>query len=436
MESRNWNAVRVGRAAIAALSLMAPAAHAQDQSVTLWSHAVHQQVVEGARGGAEVNLGSAFTEANGIKLEWVTIAFDQMQDKILRELNISSSEADIVFILNTWANRSVLNRLQPFDELMTEYPLEAMDELSPGMLGAFTDSEGLKGIPIRHNPQLMHYNKAIFAAQGIEGEPDTIEGVVEAIRKATHKREDGATVYGFAFEGNQLEDLAVWVRAYGGEIISNDLTVGANTPETIAAISALRDLYAEGAMPPNLSILTPADLQNLMSQGLIAMGIFGDNYYDRFNDPDQSQVAGDTWFMPVPTSENNDAADYASSAGFWAMTLPKNADPETRKAAWSFIAYLSQPDTQFKLAMNNNSPILSSIYSNEEYAAKIPYAEVVKKVLPVAAPPMPAFTGSREAERIFIEQALAAITGDTPVEEAMAEAQEEIEDVLVREGLK
>lgn len=423
-------------ATVFGLTVIPTLATAQENSLTLWSHVVHQQVVEGQRGGAEVNLGEAFTNETNVGLEWVTIAFDQMQDKIVRELNLSSSQADIVFILNTWANSSVLNKLQAFDSMMVDHPIAAMDELSPGMLGAFTDSEGLKGIPIRHNPQLLHYNKKIFADQGITEEPQTAEALVEAMRKATHKRADGATVYGFAFEGNQLEDLAVWVRAYGGEVISQDLTVGANTPEAIAAISALRDLYADGVMPPNLSILTPADLQNLMSQGLIAMGIFGDNYYDRFNNPENSQVAGDTWFMPVPTSEANDKAEYASSAGFWAMGIPKNSDPEMHKSAWDFITFLSRADNQFTLAMNNNSPILSSIYSTAEYAEKVPYAEVVQKVLPVASPPMPAFNGSREAERIFVEEALAAITGSKTVEEAMADAQDDIEGVLKREGLK
>lgn len=423
-------------AAAVGLALIPALGSAQEKTLTLWSHVVHQQVVEGQRGGAEVNLGKAFTDETGIGLDWVTIAFDQMQDKIVRELNLSSSQADIVFVLNTWANRGVLNRLQAFDSMMEKQPIAAMDELSPGMLGAFTDAEGLKGIPIRHNPQLMHFNKQIFEQQGITEEPQTVEALVDAMRKATHKREDGATVYGFAFEGNQLEDLSVWVRAYGGEIIATDLTIGANTPEAIAAISALRDLYAEGVLPPNLSILTPADLQNLMSQGLIAMGIFGDNYYDRFNDPENSQVAGDTWFMPVPTSEANDKAEYASSAGFWVMGIPKNSDPDMRDAAWDFITFLSRADNQFTLAMNNNSPILSSIYSTDEYAAKVPYAEVVQKVLPVASPPMPAFTGSREAERIFLEEALAAITGAKSVEDAMADAQDGIEDVLKREGLK
>ena len=131
------------------------------------------------------------------------------------------------------------------------------------------------------------------------------------------------------------------------------------------AISALRDLYAAGALPPNLSILTPADLQNLLSQGLIVMGIFGDNYYARFNDPEQSRVAGNTWFAPVPASESNTKADYASAAGVWAMTIPKNGDPESRQRAYDFMAYLSEQDNQLTLALHTPATCSPRGYRHE-----------------------------------------------------------------------
>ena len=104
--------VRVALAAAAiSTTVMAVPAMAQDDGLTLWSHVVHQQVVEGARGGAEVDLGAEFGAATGTDLNWVTIAFDQMDDKIKRELNLSSSEADIVFVVNGWADPSTLRRL-------------------------------------------------------------------------------------------------------------------------------------------------------------------------------------------------------------------------------------------------------------------------------------------------------------------------------------
>lgn len=428
------------RASLAGLSLAgvmaAMPAVAQAEDLTLWSHVVHQQVVEGQRGGAEVDLGAQFSEATGDTLTWSTIAFDQMQDKILREINLSRSEANIVFILNTWAAPNVLSKLAPLDAYMADNPIPDMADLAPAMVDAFTDDEGVKGIPIRHNPQLLHYNRAIFEAQGVDAAPESMEAFVEVAKATTFKREDGAQVYGFAFETNQAEDLVVLIRAYGGEVLTKDLQIRVNEPEAVAAISALRELFEAGALPPNLSILKPADLQNLMSQGLIAMGIFGDNYYDRFADPEQSQVAGDTWFAPVPASETNENADYASSAGFWAMAVPKNSDQEAISHAYAFMAYLADPDNQLTLALNNNSPVRASIYANPEYADGVPYSDVVQKVLPIAAQPFPAFPGSKDAERTFLEQAVAAITGQKEPQQAMDDAASGIERVLKREGLR
>jgi multiple sugar transport system substrate-binding protein len=411
-------------------------AHAQTTELNLWSHVVHQQVVEGKRGGGQVDLGAAFAKANNATLRWTTIAFDQMQDKVLRELNLARSTTDIVFILNTWAEPGVLARLASMNDLMKAAPIESMGDISPAMVAAFTDRSGIKGIPFRHNPQLLHYNRQIFSERGVAGEPETFEAFLEAAKKTTFKRADGAQVYGFAFETNQAEDLVVVIRAYGGEVITQDLKIRVNEPAPMKAIAAMRDLFEAGALPPNLPILKPADLQNLMSQGLIAMGIFGDNYYDRFNDARQSQVAGKTWFAPVPASSSNASARYASSAGFWAMAIPANSDSARRALSFKLISFLSEPDNQLTLALNNNSPVRATTYANPRYASEIPYAAVVQKVLPIASPPFPAFPGSKEAERIFLEESVAAITGQKPVQRAMDDAAAGIERVLRREGLR
>ena len=420
----------------AAIACATGSAMAQSQEIGLWANVVHQQVVEGKRGGAVGNLAAPFEKDNGVKLNWTTIPFDQMQDKVLREINLSNSKTDIVFILNTWAAPGVLAKLVPMNDMMKTTPIQNMADVSPAMVSAFTDKAGIKGIPIRHNPQILHYNKKIFAERGVAGEPQTFEEFLDTVKKTTFKRADGAQVYGFAFETNQAEDLVVMIRAYGGDVLSQDLKIRVAEPAAVKAITALRELYAAGALPPNLGILKPADLQNLMSQGLIAMGIFGDNYYDRFNNKEQSQVAGNTWFAPVPAAKENTAAKYASSSGFWAMGIPANGDPAVREKAYKLIAYLAQPETQLTLALNNNSQIRASVYSSEKYAATVPYAAVVQKVLPIAAPPFPAFPGSKEAERIFLEESVAAITGQKPVKAAMDAAAAGIERVLKREGLR
>ena len=402
-------------------------------TLTIWGHAVHQQVAEGKRGGAEVNIAAEFEQQHGIKLQWETIAFSQMYDKILREINLSSSQADIVFVLSGWASPEVLNRFEPLDAYMAKVAIADFEDISPAMVRTYRLDGSQRAIPYRHNPQILHYNKEIFAARGIDKAPETFEELLEVAKQTTFQRDDGAQVYGFA--ADQVEDFAIVIRAFGGDVVTPDLKIRVNEPQAVKAIQALKALFDARAMPPNFASLKAAELQTLMSQGLVVMSIFGDNYFARFNDPEKSQVAGKTWFAPIPPSSESTSGHFPTAAGIWGMGIPKNGPADNRELAWKFMEFFARKDTQLKMAMNNNSPIRVSTYSDENYRKNVPYADVVQKVLPYASPSFPAFSGSKEAERIFLEQVNAAILGRIGVQQALDQAAAGIERVMKREGL-
>ena len=163
-----------GVVAIGATALSAPAS-AQDK-LTLWSHVVHQQVVEGARGGAEVDLGAAFTDSTGTGLEWVTIAFAQMADKVKRELNLSNSEADIVFVVNAWADPSTLRQLVPLDEFMAASPIANMDDISPAHDRGLFRQGGHEGHPDPPQSSTASLQHADFRAAGDRSRADDRRG--------------------------------------------------------------------------------------------------------------------------------------------------------------------------------------------------------------------------------------------------------------------
>ena len=99
------------------------------------------------------------------------------------------------------------------------------------------------------------------------------------------------------------------------------------------------------------------------------------------------------------------------------------------------MEFFARKDTQLKMAMNNNSPIRVSTYSDANYQKSVPYTGVVQKVLPYASPSFPAFPGSKEAERVFLEQVNAAILGQISVKDALDQAAAGIARVMKREGL-
>jgi len=406
----------------------------EEQKLVIWCNSVHQQVAEGTRGGAAIDVTADFEAEYNVKLEWVTIPWSQMQNKVLRELSAPKTDVNVVFLVQDWGTPTVLRTLEPLTSFMEKAPLEDFQDMPEGMVAPFTSEDTLKGVPYRSNPQILHYNIAIFEAKGITHAPTTFEELIEDARKTTYVRNDGAQVYGLGIKPS--EDIISIVRAYGGDVLTDNYQVKCNEPATVDAIKALRDLYVEGVIPPNFTELASKDYQSLVSEGLVSMVFFGDNYYLRFNDPEKSKVAGDMWFSWIPAASGTGLDLAPAKIAFWAMAIPKNSPQGKRDLAWEFIRYFSSKDSQLKMALNGNGPIRASIFNDPQFAADVPYASVDQLVLKVASPLLPIFSSTQEVRDIFQEEATLAILGQKAPQTAMDAAAKDIEAVLERAGVK
>lgn len=416
-----------GIAVFSLVILVGLAGVAQDKLV-IWCHSVHQQVAEGTRGAAAINVVEPFEDKFGVTIEWVTIPWSQMQDKVLRELSLSRSEVDIVFLVDLWATPGVFRMLEPLDSYQATKPIEDFEGLAPGMVKALTYEGSLYGVPVRSNMQVLHYNEAIFSEKGIAGAPSSFEKLIEVARVCTYVREDGAQVYGLGLK--IPEDILAVIWAYGGDVMTLDYEVKCDQPEAIRAITVLRDLYAAGAIPPNFTVLGSADYQRLVSDGLVSMVFFGDNYYFRFNDPERSNVAGHMQVAPIPASEETGLTIAPCKVAFWSMAIPKNGPAEHKELAWEFIRYLASPEVQLQMALNGNGPTRLSVFEDPTYAELVPYAWVDQQIVNVARPLWPPFDRLAEARDIFAEQATLAIVGVKDPEKAMHDAAEAIRNLV------
>lgn len=410
------------------------AAEAEPQKLVVWCHSVHQQVAEGTRGGAEIDITEEFKKQNNVELEWVTIPWNQMQNKILRELSIPTSTVDLVFIVQDWATPTTLGMLESLDPYMKRDPIEDFQDVAPGMVSTFTLNGAQKAVPYRSNPQLLHYNKKIFEQRGLTRAPKSFEELVEFARKTTYTRSDGAEVYGLGIKPD--EDMIAVVRAYGGEVLSKDFEVQCNKPEAVKAIEVLRELYNDGAIPPNFAELASTEYQSLVAEGLVAMVFFGDNYHLRFNDPEKSKEAGNIWFSYIPASIETGLPVAPSKTAFWAVGIPSNSSPENRELSWQFIKFVTSKDSILQMALNGNGPVRTSVFENPRYSSDVPYAAVDAKVLATASPLLPIFEGTTEVRDIFREEATMAIIGQKDVQKAMDDAAAAIEVVVAREGVR
>jgi len=411
-----------GPLALALAGATRPAGAQAAETITILSNIAHQNAAQGNAERPDSNVQAAFERANNARIVWRNIPWPQMRATFLRAISASSSEYDIVMIVDEWAGNETLARLPSLEPYAQRRPIEAFDDIAPAMRSQFVTANALRAVPVRSNPQLVHYNTAIFGAAGIQP-PRTIQQLVAAAKAASGRRPDGAQVFGLGLKGD--EDVLGFVRAFGGEILSRDYEALPRREPVAEALAALKDLHQSGAIPPNFHSTDANGVVALMRDGLIGMCVFGDSYFLRFNDQRASRVAGQVASIPVP-GNGPEGTVASTKCAFWGMALAPNGPAAKRELAWNFIRALAAPEAQLRMAINGNGPVRFAVAESPQYLAEAPYGRASAQALRHAEPQIPVFDGSSEVRDIFNEEAFQAIAGRKPIDAALDSAKTRI----------
>jgi multiple sugar transport system substrate-binding protein len=415
--------------AVAAVLLTAQTAPAQ--TLRVFANSAHQDAFAGRPGSTGGNLQAEFEKETGLKIVWDTVPWPQMRQNFQRALASSSGAYDVVMVINEWASADVLSKLLPLDAMTPA--LEEPGDIFEGMRATFTSGGRLVGLPIRSNPQIVHYNKAVFAERGV-AEPKSFGELLDAAQKLAHRRADGASVYGFSPKSLADDDLTLIMKAFGGDVLTKDYRVVVDSPANAATLARLKALYDAGGMPPNFASLDTVAVQNLAREGLLAMVLFGDNYHNRFNDPKTSRAAGHAGFFPIPGQQPGTAGP--AKVAYWAAALPVNGPAANREAAWRFIRFMASKTAQLQMAINGNGPTRRSTLEDERFRKDAPYAAASVTALANAAEIFPAFDGTAQVQAAWAEEAVLAITGRKPIAEALKSASDRINAIVAEKKPK
>ncbi len=396
------------------------------ETLTVIGHKVHETTTTGETGG---NFAGEWAAANGVDLEWLTFNVAAVHERLYREASLGSTTVDVGFAANRFFLPQFAEMFEPLDAYVAANPIKDFDELPKGMLEAMTIDGKLYGIPYRHATAGLHINTALLEERGLEV-PTTFEEVLEVARALTFTRDDGTKVYGLMLDDRTPTTITDIARAQSnGEFLTPGFDLRADSPQMIAAVQTVKDLYDEGVLPDTyLSFLTE-DVITFMQQGRGAMAIspFGRN--KNYNNPDESQYPGKIISIPLPASEALTGFDVAPvRTEFWAMFIPKNSDDKER--AWDFIRTVSSPENTIKAALNGNGPVRPSAYNDPRMGELLTYANAEQRALAVARPPLPGWTNSAQTQDIFIEEVDLVLLGMKTPDEAMASVQERVTPLL------
>lgn len=400
------------------------AAGAQTKTVTVLSHKVHENVARGLVAGTSGgDVAGEWAKANSVELNWVTGNIDPIHDRLGRELSLAESSVDLAFVINKFHTPRIAALLEPLDDRLKAEPIEILDAIPDPMKKALTYEGHLTAIPFRHATTGLHWNKTLFAEQGLDHAPKTLDELIETARKMSYTRPDGTRVAGLVMNsGDEHVAVLTLLSAFGARLFDEDGKVTADSPEMVKGLATMAQLYKDGVLAQNYATMTIDDVITAMQNGQAAMAIDPFARYSVYNNPDSSKFPGQIDVVVTPSATNPKGTAITE---IWSMAIPRNA--KNKDLAYSLMRALATKEATIRIAMNGNGPVDPSAYSDPRLQQKFPYTKAESEALTIAQVIPSSFERSIEVAAIFREESQAAVLGLKSAEDAASSMQSRIE---------
>ena len=415
-------------AGAAAICMGAGLATASAQTtVTVLSHKVHENVARGLTAGTSGgDVAGEWATKDGAQLNWVTGNIDHIHDRLGRELSLAESSVDLAFIINKFHTPRIAALLEPLDDRIAAGPIEILDSIPEPLKKALTHDGHLTAIPFRHATTGLHWNKTLFAEQGLDHAPTTLDELIEFARKMSYTRADGTRVAGLVMNsGDEHVAVLTLLSAFGARLFDADGKLTANSPEMVKGLETMAQLYKEGVLAQNYATMTIDDVITAVQNGQAAMAIDPFARYAVYNNPQSSKFPGQIDVVVTPSVSNPEGTAITE---IWSMAIPRNA--KNKDLAFSLMRALTTKEATIRIALNGNGPVDPNAYSDARLQEKLPYTKAESEALKIAQVIPSSFDRSIEVAAIFREESQAAVLGLKSAEEAASSMQSRIERLI------
>ncbi|MBK0419408.1 sugar ABC transporter substrate-binding protein [Leucobacter sp. CSA1] len=377
-------------------------------------------------------LVADFEEETGIKVNVQTFAEQQARDRILLNLQSKSDATDVYMTLPSREGPQFSNAgyYEPLDEYLDGAPSEyAADDFSPSAIaGMQSVDEETIAVPLNIEGPVLFYRTDVFEDLGIEV-PTTIEEVIEAAEKIEAAGEiTPITLRGAA--AAVAFDFGPFLHGEGVEWTKPDGTANFDDPGAVKAIDEYATLAREYG-PDGVINYSFTESSNLFAQGQVAMSLESSNELNSLIDPDNSTVVDHVGVAKMPAG-SVEAAPTALSWGLAMSPFSKNKD-----AAWEFMQWATSPEVQLQLTEADIAPPRDSVASDPSYLeslstpAQQQWLEAVADIQANGHTEVGPVGTKAPAMREVIGNAIGkAILGEATAEEAAAEIQDGLNDLL------
>ncbi len=324
-------------------------------------------------------------------------------------------------------------------EPITDEYLQATDEewfdldaISEGPLEALTMDGDIYAIPHTAIGGMFFYRESIFEEHGLEP-PETTDDVLALAEELDELEPDMAPFVGrgaptFASLGSILG----WAHGYGAQLFDENDEPQATQPEMVEAIEDWVTLMREYG-PADAAGLTFTEMGETFQTSNAVMAFDTSGFGTIFEDPEQSEAAGDVGFAQV-VGPAGEPLQWLYNEG---LAIPSAAP--NKEAAWLFIQWRMSEDVTMRevtdlhrLDVPHEGTLTSDEYAQfAEEEDLVDFTEALYEsfdnVTDVHWPFYPQFAEIGDAVAATVSE-LIADGGD--VEAALADLQTELEEIM------
>ncbi|WP_163559397.1 ABC transporter substrate-binding protein [Halomonas sp. NO4] len=316
-----------------------------------------------------------------------------------------------------------------FDEVVeSDEEREWLDSFYPALMENGTLDGKTYGIPFQRSTIVFYWNKEAFAAAGLDPDtpPETWEEMAEmgaTIREAGEGDRWGVMVPSTGYPYWMFQAFAF---QNGHRLMSEDGTeVYFNDPAAVEALEYWVSLAAEHDAMPDGAIEWGTLRQNFIEGATAMMWHSTGNLTAVKNEADFDFGVA---MLPMKTQRG-------SPTGGGNFYLFKDATPEERRAAMTFIRWMTAPERAATWSIETGymgvSPAAYETQALQEYVEEFPPAAVARDQLEHATAELATYQGGR-VRRALDNAVQAALTGQMSPQEALDQAQAEADAALRR----
>lgn len=364
----------------------------------------------------EVLIPQFESDHPGVTVEAVPVPYDELHQKLVTAV-AGDTLPDLVRSDIMWVPElGDLGVLVALDEQMPDFADYAA-QVYPGALATNAFQGHYYGLPLDTNTRVLLYNAEALAKAGLDEPPATFDDLRENAAALTE-----AGVFSFADNSTSGWNVLPWIWSAGGAVTDEDVTKATgflDSPESVAGVQLLVDLYREKAIP---DIILGGEGGTATSDGL-ATGAYG-------------TILDGPWMYPIFASQFPDfelqavqvpAGDGGSISVVGGESVVLTQSSENKDAAAEFMRFLLSEDAQYEMAKVGQMSVLSSLGDklvgiNEYYA---PFVEQLATAQPRT--PTPAWP---KIDDILKAQIHRALIGEVTVQEALDEAAAQVDPLL------